>query len=53
MGLMEAVAEMTKYNFSQIYDMPIVEFLTYTAYLRYKAKKEEEQIRQFNIKNRR
>ena len=42
---------MTNYNFSQVYGLPIMEFLTYTAYLRYKQRKEEQQIREFRLKN--
>jgi len=42
---------MTNYNFGQVYEMPIMEFFTYVSYLRYKQAKEEQQIREFKLKN--
>jgi len=39
---MENVAEMTNYNFREIYEMPVLEFFGYASYLRYKAQKEKE-----------
>lgn len=42
---------MTNYNFSEIYGMPIMEFFTYISYLKYKAAKEEQQIREFKAKH--
>ena len=42
---------MTNYTFGQIYEMPIMEFFMYTAYLKWKAAKQEQQIREFKMKN--
>ena len=43
---------MTKYNFGQIFEMPVMEFYTYISYLRYKQAKEEQKLREFRLKNR-
>lgn len=42
---------MTNFNFAQIFDLPIMEFLTYVAYIRFKVKKEEQRLREFKIKH--
>lgn len=42
---------MTKLNFNEIFTMPIMEFLTYVSYLRWKAAKEEQARREFRIKH--
>ena len=42
---------MTNYNFGQVFDLPIMEFFTYVSYLRYKAAKEEQAIREFKTKH--
>lgn len=47
---MEAVAEMTKYNFGELYNMPALEFFAYIAYINYKRKKEEAQLKKINKK---
>lgn len=44
LSIMENVAEMTNYNFREIYEMPVLEFFGYASYLRYKAQKEKEQM---------
>lgn len=47
---LEAVAEMTNYNFGQLYGMPAMEFLTYLAFVNYKRKKEEQELKKINRK---
>lgn len=42
---------MTNYNFSEVYGLPVMEFFAYTAYLRYKQRKEEQKIREFRLKH--
>lgn len=42
---------MTRYNFGQVYDMPVMEFFTYVSYIRYKKAKEEQKIREFKTKH--
>ena len=51
LSLVEAVAQMTNYNFSEVYGLPVMEFFAYTAYLRYKQRKEEQKIREFRLKH--
>ena len=48
---MEAVSELTHYNFGEVYQMGVNEFFTYVAYCHYKAKKEEQKIREFRLKH--
>lgn len=48
---MEAVAEMTNYTFSEIYDMPVMEFFAYCQYIVYKSRKREQEIKQFRRKH--
>lgn len=50
-GLMEAVAEVTRLNFNQLYEMPAIEFLSYVSYVDYKRRKEEQMIREFKAKH--
>lgn len=49
---MEAVAEMTRFNFEEVYNMSAMEFFAYCSYLKYKQKKEEDRIRQFKAQHR-
>lgn len=42
---------MTRYDFGEIFNMPVMEFFTYVAYIRYKLRKEEERMRMWKIKN--
>ena len=51
LSLVEAVAQMTNYNFREVYGLPIMEFFTYVAYIRYKRKMEEKQINDFRTRN--
>ncbi len=53
LSIMEGVAEMTNYNFREIYEMPVLEFFGYASYLRYKAQKEKEALDQIKRKNHR
>lgn len=48
---MEAVAEMTNYNFGQLYLMSVMEFFAYCQYTLYKARKREREIKQFKRKH--
>lgn len=48
---MEAVAEVTRLDFTQIYEMPAIEFLSYACYVNYKRRREEQQIKEFKAKN--
>lgn len=48
---MEAVAEVTRLNFNQLYEMPAIEFLSYVSYVDYKRRKEEQMIREFKAKH--
>lgn len=50
---MEAVAEMTNFNFEQIFQMTALEFFAYVAYLRWKAEKEAQKQRELNAKMKR
>lgn len=38
--MIEAVSEMTRYNFGQVYDMPAIEFFAYIKYINIKRQKE-------------
>lgn len=43
---------MTNYNFTQVFHMGVVEFFSYVAYLKYKAAKEEQRIKELQRKKR-
>lgn len=45
------MAEMTNYNFGEVYNISVMEFFTYVSYLRMKARKEEARMREWKIKN--
>ena len=45
------MAQLTLYNFSEVYNISVMEFFAYVSYLRMKARKEEERMRQWKIKN--
>lgn len=49
---MEAVSNLTKFDFDKVYEMPIVDFFQYVAYINWKRKKEEKELREFQNKNR-
>ena len=48
---MEAVSKLTLHNFKDVLLMDVNEFFAYVAYCRYKAAKEEQQLREFRLKN--
>ena len=45
------MAEMTNYTFGEVYNISVMEFFTYVSYLRMKARKEEQKMREWKIKN--
>lgn len=42
---LKAVAELTNYNFSEIYEMPALEFFTYVRYVNFDRKRQEREIK--------
>lgn len=50
LNLIEAVSELTRYDFGRVYEMPVMEFFMYVSYVNYKRKKEEQQIKEFRAK---
>ena len=51
LSLIEAVSDITKYNWGEIYEMSINEFLAYVAYYQYKMKKKEQELKEFRRKH--
>ena len=41
---MDAVAETTRFNFEQVYEMPILDFFGYVKYVDYKRRREQAAI---------
>lgn len=50
-NLVNAVSELTRYDFDKVFGMPAMEFFTYVTYLKYKQKKEEQKLRQFRAQH--
>ena len=46
----KAVSDLTKYDFTRTFAMPIVEFLTYIAYINMDIRRQENKMRQINKK---
>lgn len=51
-GLMEAVAELTRYDFEKVSQMSVMEFFAYVCYINWKRTKERLQLEDFRRKNR-
>lgn len=47
MAMADAVSEITRQPFSEIWEMGIIEFFNYFAYALYKSRKREEEINKF------
>lgn len=47
MAMADAVSEVTRQPFSEIWEMGIIEFFNYFAYALYKSRKREEEINKF------
>lgn len=41
---MDAVADTTKFNFEQVYELPIMDFFAYVRYIDYKRRREQAAI---------
>ena len=51
LSLVEAVSDLTKLNWPEIYSMCAMEFFAYVTYVNYKRRKELDEIRKFKAKN--
>ena len=47
-----AVSDMTKFNWNEVYRMPVIEFFAYIAYVNYRRRKEEQELAKINRKYR-
>ena len=47
LALLDEVAQLTRLNFYQVWDMNIAEFFSYVAYSRWKSKKQAENIKKW------
>lgn len=47
MAMADAVSEVTRQPFSEIWEMGIIEFFNYFSYALYKSRKREEEINKF------
>jgi len=50
--LVDAVAETTRFNFEQVFELPVLEFLGLVKYVDYKRRKEQAQIDKMKGKTR-
>ena len=41
---MDAVAETTRFNFEQVFEMPVLDFFAYVKYIDFKRRKEQAAI---------
>lgn len=48
---MEAVSELTRFDFDKVYEMPAVDFIQYISYVNWKNKKQEQQLKEFRMKS--
>lgn len=46
MSMFEEVVQLTGYNFNEIYNMSIFEFLNYTMYIRHRNKEKAQYIKE-------
>lgn len=51
LSLVEAISDLTKYDWEKTFKMCVVEFFSFLSYVNYKRKKQEQEIREFKIKN--
>lgn len=49
-SLVEAVSELTRYDFEKVYSIPVVEFFTYVSYIKWREKKREQDLKKINKK---
>lgn len=47
-SLVEAVSELTKYDFEKVFNMEAIEFFSFVTYCRFKAEKEKRRIEALN-----
>ena len=47
-NLVEAVSELTKYDFEMVFNMEAIEFFAYVAYCRFKAERERKRMEAIN-----
>lgn len=47
-SLVEAVSELTKYDFEKVFNMEAVEFFSFVSYCRFKADKERKRMEAIN-----
>ena len=46
----EAVSQLTRFDFERVFRMPIMEFFAYLAFVNYKRRKEEQELAKINRK---
>lgn len=46
----EAVAELTRFDFNQVFSMPAMEFFTYLSYINYKRRKQDAELKKINAR---
>mgnify|MGYP003289905152 CR=1 FL=1 len=51
MELVEAVSDLTKLTFTEVYQIGIMEFFAYVSFCKYKAAKREQYEREFKLKH--
>ena len=52
LACIEAVKDLTGFNFERVMNMPAIEFFTYLSYINYKKRKEEQQLIKLRAKHR-
>ena len=45
-----AVAELTRYDFTRVFNMPVVEFFAYIAYINFDQRRKEAELKKINRK---
>jgi hypothetical protein len=48
--LVDAISELTRYDFEKVYRMEAVEFFSYVSYAKYKADRERKRMEAINKK---
>ena len=51
-SLVEAVSDLTKYDFEKVFQMPAIEFFTFMNYAKYKSERERRRIEAINKRTR-
>lgn len=47
---MKAVADLTRFDFERVFNMPVMEFFAYVAYVNFDIRRQENKMRQINRK---